>query len=508
MRQYHPNVNINGRSQKPVSQVMANAMLNRFYSSKISKLDTYPGSNFDTKSWYETRKKTLNQVTRALLMEEDTESAESFGWPMLQKAVRSLENHSMTSMKNLSQRQVNMMTFAREILLGEADSEVNPDSVRLFSPKVLSIVPDRGNFSSIFSPNILSLYNDQSKNEFLPLSKLLNSAPSSEQLAWLRLILELSGATDNLMMLGEDLHTGFKDDTLLHYLQRLKAVAKPLADVLTNDTSSKSVLKRVFRRFDRLYDSRQRKEMNEDGYTFLNRRQLQLLYGPLNALNITERPKFYNTFLLANEEEKEKLLMNEARQIFGHSSIRKRQVVLTPSVLAPTILNPAAASVPEILSPLILSPFILSPSIFGPIVLSPLVLSPTILSPHVLGGLFISSLVLTPVILSPLVLFPLVISPLTVCPIILSPYVLTPLILSPLTVSPAILTPLILSPLFLSPVYKGGLIVSPRVLAPALRSPQNRVIIVSSPAVLSRRRKKRCIKKTFPNDDRQLDMLV
>ncbi|VDP52207.1 unnamed protein product, partial [Soboliphyme baturini] len=351
--------------------------------------------------------------------------------------------------------------------------------------------PERGNFSSILSPNVLSLYNDRSSNEILPLSKLLGTEPSSEQAAWLRLILEMSGTTDKLMTLGEDQLTSFKDNSTMHLLLQLKAVAKPLSDVFTNGTSSKAVLKRVFRRLDRLYDSRQRKKLKEHGYAFLNRRQIELLYGPSNVLNITERPKFYNTFLLANEEEKEKLLMNEARLILGDSLTRKRRAVLTPAVLAPTILNPAAASVPDILGPLVLSPFILSPSIFGPLVLSPLVLSPIILSPHVLGGLYITPLVLSPVILSPLVLFPLIISPLTVCPIILSPYVLTPLVLSPLTVSPAILNPLVLSPLILTPVYKGGLIVSPRVLTPAIRSPLNRVIIVSSPAVLSRRRKKR-----------------
>uniref|UniRef100_A0A183IQ57 PH domain-containing protein n=1 Tax=Soboliphyme baturini TaxID=241478 RepID=A0A183IQ57_9BILA len=413
-----------------ISQVLANVILDQYHIQKTRELDTYPASNFGKNEWRNERQRLVNFVTYKLLGDEDTQTLkESFGWD-----IASQPN------QNLSQWQTNV--------------DMN-DSLRILSPKIFSVVPEKGNVTSLLSPHFLSLYSSQNINEVLPLSKLLKSSSKAEQTAWMRVILELSKSTEKLRELGMEPYKDLKQ-------QKYRSLLKQRQTMTT-----------VFKRLERMYSDDQRKALMKRGYAFLNKRQLQLLYGSSNVLKISERPKFYESFLMMSDDEKEKFLLKDVTHMLaGMKPKQKRQVVLNPLILTPIVLQPAF--------PLVLSPVILSPSVLGPLVLSPLVLSPLVLSPSVL-------------VLAPIVLFPLVLSPLTVCPLVLSPFVLSPLILNPLTVSPAILNPLVLSPLILTPYYKGALILAPRVLSPLIRSPIGRFIITGSPSILSRRRKKRWV---------------
>ncbi|VDO92606.1 unnamed protein product [Soboliphyme baturini] len=363
------------------------------------------------------------------------------------------------------------------------DRNVN-SPVKLLSPRLLSLVPEGKTVKHVLSPDILSLYDDGNPNNILPLPQLLRNFGKSDQSAWLRMVLELSGVFDSVIKAtGND---------PVSELRRLKPHLSSVADMLV-DKKSKRTIKRFFAKLDRTYTDEQKRKLNMNGYVFLNKRQLRLVYGAGNPFNITDPPFDVQLFLNANEQEKQLQIVQFIRCMASGAcrpqSRRKRQITLAPLLLTPLVFNPGLASQPLVLSPALLSPLVFSPSVLGPIVLSPLVLNPLILSPRVIGGAYLTPFVLSPAILSPIVLFPIVLSPLLVSPLILSPFVLCPIILSPIVVTPVIGNPLFLSPIIRSPIQTSAIVFTPRLLSPLVKSKMNRVVIAASPALLSRKRR-------------------
>uniref|UniRef100_A0A1I7X5N6 Uncharacterized protein n=1 Tax=Heterorhabditis bacteriophora TaxID=37862 RepID=A0A1I7X5N6_HETBA len=234
----------------------------------------------------------------------------------------------------------------------------------------------------------------------------------------------------------------------------------------------------TFEQLDRSYNK-------EQGYSFLTREQLEIVYGDGSPYNMSNVLRNFKDMRL--KDDPHHMIEHDIRALAEAEKfkMRRHDIVKSPFVLTPLTYAGKALSQPIILSPLVLSPITLSPAVLGPIVLSPWVFIPLILSPRVLSPLILSPLVFSPIILSPLVLHPLILVPGVFNPFILSPMVLSPLILSPQVFSPLILSPFVLNPLILTPMFGSPLVLSPFVLSPIILSPQALFAVVLSPYALS-----------------------
>jgi hypothetical protein len=88
-----------------------------------------------------------------------------------------------------------------------------------------------------------------------------------------------------------------------------------------------------------MFDKRQRKEIAQKKYTFLNAEQAQLLYGDKgpynNTLDIDLKDYAKWTSL-----DKKRILMNGIRKLAGSPVRGKRQTFLQPTVLSPYLFAP------------------------------------------------------------------------------------------------------------------------------------------------------------------------
>lgn len=123
--------------------------------------------------------------------------------------------------------------------------------------------------------------------------------------------------------------------------------------------------------------------MNETGYSMLNRKQINLMYGsksPYNNSKAVQRFSYLNNSIIHSLIEKDIHLSARAKNI----QIRQKDQVLSPLAFAANNLNPTVGNT-IVLSPIIFSTIILSPILLGPIILSPLLFVPVILTPTVLS---------------------------------------------------------------------------------------------------------------------------
>ncbi|ULU07385.1 hypothetical protein L3Y34_018848 [Caenorhabditis briggsae] len=261
----------------------------------------------------------------------------------------------------------------------------------------------------------------------------------------------------------------------------------------------------LFEELDKTFSVDQLKDMNQTGYTVLNPKQMQMMYGKKSPFKNSRLLRKYKNMTTA---EIHRSIHNTIKDVADEKlkfEVRQKDIVLSPILATPIINNPVLTSQPLILSPAVMVPLIQSPAVFGavilspwlfvPVILSPRLLSPVVLTPFLFAPIVLSPLALVPVILAPGVFNPFILSPLVLCPFVLSPQVMTPLILSPFALTPLILTPLALSPIVLSPFvlspqvmspqFVTGIILSPYALSPAIESNGKLVTVFASPSWLS-----------------------
>ncbi|ETN85458.1 hypothetical protein NECAME_16759 [Necator americanus] len=247
-------------------------------------------------------------------------------------------------------------------------------------------------------------------------------------------------------------------------------------------------------------------QMNSTGYTVMDKKQLNVIYGRSSPYHDQETlDRLSNVSIADIPDALDQAVRGLAAETMKFQVQRRKQIVLSPLIFTPVILDPATASQPIILSPLMFDPLILSPSVFGaivlspyiftPVILAPRVLAPIVLSPHIFSPTILSPLVFAPnivnsgvgnaIILSPLVFSPFILHPVALTPLILSPYVLNPFIGVPHTLSPIILSPFVLSPVVYSPPYYSAFLLSPHALSPAIESEGYCFVSILSPSWLS-----------------------
>ncbi|CAP37706.2 Protein CBG20752 [Caenorhabditis briggsae] len=412
-------------------------------------------------------------------------------------------------------------------LTGKNTTDMDGKTIKLFSPRFMSVLPEdqesKNNEVDILSPSLFALHDLGSDTEQkTSLKSLLGSAmDSADSQNFLDLLVEATGVAEAV----EDAEQKMID------AQRKKDDAmgrgpdgQPLYFTKENITErfpSEAKKIELFEELDKTFSVDQLKDMNQTGYTVLNPKQMQMMYGKKSPFKNSRLLRTYKNMTTAEihrsihntiKDVADKKLKFEVRENSyeypkSNSSLQVRQkdIVLSPIVGTAIINNPALASQALILSPAVMVPLIQSPAIFGtvvlspwlfvPVILSPRILSPVILDPFMFVPIILSPLALVPVVLSPGVFNPFVLSPLLMCPFILSPQVMTPLILSPFALTPLILNPLLMSPLVLSPFvlspqvlspqFLTGIILSPYALSPAIESNGKLVTVFASPSWLS-----------------------
>ncbi|KAI6181236.1 hypothetical protein M3Y98_00807100 [Aphelenchoides besseyi] len=301
-------------------------------------------------------------------------------------------------------------------------------NLRALSPKFLSVVKNKRqeDVGQLLSPNLFPLYKE--KDAVLPIPDMLETAglTETERTAFLDLIIEASGAKDIIEEMTQMLNTSE-------------------ARLLNNDINNvTNLIQNQFRVLHESLSEEQRQEMKEREFAFLNRSQLEMIYGHKGktialeiflALGLMDKVPFdLDEYEKWRPSDLKKGLMQMVRSIadgkpLASAELSPRRVkrqfneeegvlvtfeptILSGAVLGPTILSPSIFS-PEILAPVLLSPVIFSPSIGDPLILSPYILSPKMIGgeifaayilSHVLSPNFLNAIVLNPYFLSPAIL--------------------------------------------------------------------------------------------------------
>ncbi|KAI6221060.1 hypothetical protein M3Y95_01000900 [Aphelenchoides besseyi] len=353
-------------------------------------------------------------------------------------------------------------------------------NLQALSPKFLSIVKDKRqkDVGQLLSPNLFPLYKD--KDAILPIPDVLETAglTETERTAFLDLIIEASGANDMIKEMTQMLDN---------------SEARLLNDDINNVTN---LIQKQFRTLHESLSEEQKQEMKEREFAFLNRSQLEMIYGHKGnivaveitvALGLMDKVPFdldeYEKWRPSNLKTG---LMHMVRSVANGKPLAsaelsprrvKRQFEPEPGVVVtfePTILSPFVFA-PDILEGAVLGPTILSPSLFSPEILAPVLLSPVIFSPSI-GD---------PLILSPYILSPKMIGGEIFAAYILSPYAISPNILHPFVLSPLILSPHMMSPDILSPNFLNAIVLNPYFLSPAILTESAFVYDILSPSFLS-----------------------
>ncbi|KJH47022.1 hypothetical protein DICVIV_06909 [Dictyocaulus viviparus] len=391
------------------------------------------------------------------------------------------------------------------MISGKNTTDFDKKSLRLISPRFMSIMPESSNSTTdemnLLSPSLFSLHNKGKDIDYITsLSSLLTSAgmkSARDREDWMDLIIEASGVSDTLK--------NTKDNAWMNNMTHIRGPdGQPIYLDKNNITKiygeNEASKIEVFERLQKSFTQQQLREMNRTGYTFLTSQQRELVYGISSPFNNSETlaiisnvsdDTVHRTILSAIHEIADGRLQFRVRNgtitLAKRSSTtrEKRSIVLSPIAKSLFLNNPQSVSQPIILSPVIFSALIYSPAIFGVVVLSPWLFLPIVLSPRILSPVVLSPFTFVPIILSPLAFLPIILSPGVMNPFILSPFLLSPFILSPQAMTPLILSPFALSPFIATPNVLSPLVLSPFVLSPLIFSPSYVSALVLSPYALS-----------------------
>uniref|UniRef100_A0A0N5C9P9 Uncharacterized protein n=1 Tax=Strongyloides papillosus TaxID=174720 RepID=A0A0N5C9P9_STREA len=516
-----------GKSKKVSSKIVVERSKRDISNYKIKKMDSYKlkdktdqgvlttlakylqetirivKNKNETKSW----RRVINEVKT---MGKEIEMEESIQEQNMKKFGNTISKNLLKKIKDEKDAKVYQekyekvkdirlpLKFLREAvkigmsLSGANTSNFDSKTIKLLSPRFLSLVPDQtGNDTvNLLSPSLFSLHSDGSNDEAtFSLRKLLGIVTPNDQDAWLDFIVEAAGVSDSIEDKQKLLKEKRKKEMVGMHGEKLYFTKENVTKRYGDEEKRKI---EVFEKLSSTYSKKQITDLDKKGFALMSKSQMETVYGSGSPYNSSEA---LQSLADINEKNFLEIVIKTIRDIadgklesnydIKRGNRRKRAIVGSPFVLSPLTFAGTALSQAVVLSPLVLSPITLSPAVLGPIILSPWVFVPLVLSPRVLSPLVLSPLVGSPIILSPLVLHPLILVPGVMNPFVLSPFVLSPFILSPQALTPVILSPFALSPLILTPMVLSPLVLSPFVLSPIILSPQALFAVVLSPYALS-----------------------
>ncbi|KAI6212552.1 hypothetical protein M3Y94_00039500 [Aphelenchoides besseyi] len=230
-------------------------------------------------------------------------------------------------------------------------------NVKVLSPRFGSLIDDNRDQDTVhlLSPRLFSLYKDDSPNSILPLPDVVDAfgLRADDKDAVLELVMEASGANE----IVKDAFNIFSTNETAQLMGDVDGVTETLNFIYDQVKS--------------LFATRQRRDLAQRKYTFLNGEQLQMLYGDKGPYNNTLDIDIED-YAKWTEVDKRRALMSSIRRIAsgepvdmhanGSGGNRRRKRALT--TLAPF------AFAPGILAPAHLGPVTLSPNLFSPAIIS------------------------------------------------------------------------------------------------------------------------------------------
>lgn len=384
---------------------------------------------------------------------------------------------------------------------------IDKKKLMLGSPRVLSVAPEdnENDVINLLSPSMLSLHDEGTGIEkALSIPNLMNTMNNTDYKEWLKLIMDASGVSDTISKLDSD-----NDDAKypIPYKSFPRGIdGQPMYFTKTNVSDiggDKAVAKvEIFEEIQRLLNDKQVDDFNSVGFSILNDKQLDFVYGNNSPFRNEKALKLFQSL---SEEEILNRVVSNLRQLGKVKKMRHKRNVLSPAVLQALIVTLNLNFNPFILSPVLLTAAVLAPCIFGPVILSPwlfvpLILSPRMFAPVVLSPVALSCLILTPLVMDPLILSPAalvafilspnvlspnILTPTVMCPSVLSPFALSPNVFSPAALTVVAFSPFVLSPNYFSPAYCATLLAAPHAFSPNINSTGKGVTLLFSPSAFS-----------------------
>ncbi|CAD5226918.1 unnamed protein product [Bursaphelenchus xylophilus] len=347
--------------------------------------------------------------------------------------------------------------------------------ISVLSPKILALFPNSKR-PQFLSPEILNFQN----TGILPLPQLfkLISSSDSEALFWMELLLEMVGASEKL------------DSFLEMYSAEMTRMDSFIYPRILERERKEYLLKKALD----ASTTKQSRELEEIGFTFLSRGQARLLFGSEEAaiydgVDAKGRDKkLEERIRKISELEENQIKLRGKRQEPGPEGERREGPFSGLHVLEPFAFISNLRS-PPVLEGLILSPHafvteILRPELLTTDILSPRAFIPTILSPQALISRVLSPAAFRLELLSPTALIAWVATPEALIADILSPRMLETRIASPEFLTVQILSPSLLSPKFGSDETLSFNVLSPNILSPRFESKEKMVVEILSPHIL------------------------
>uniref|UniRef100_A0AC35UBL2 Cupin type-1 domain-containing protein n=1 Tax=Rhabditophanes sp. KR3021 TaxID=114890 RepID=A0AC35UBL2_9BILA len=228
-------------------------------------------------------------------------------------------------------------------------------------------------------------------------------------------------------------------------------------------------MERDHEKVDNEYDSRQKREIDEDGFTILSGKQLKLIYGDEPIINKLSK---------MSPEEMDQQIENDIKAIANYDTKRHRRSIKDPILNLLfnnshfTTLKPFAFR-NRFNTTIFISVVTLSPQAFVQETIVPQGGVTAILSPRAFHGF----------IASPNFAMTRILSPVFARYDILSPRALIYKLMSPEVLVLELLTPKALSLRIMSPDFLLLQILSPSALSPRVHSSDNHALVVLSPSI-------------------------
>uniref|UniRef100_A0A1I7XIC4 DUF4470 domain-containing protein n=1 Tax=Heterorhabditis bacteriophora TaxID=37862 RepID=A0A1I7XIC4_HETBA len=148
-------------------------------------------------------------------------------------------------------------------LMDSVSKRTKDVNYNFLSPRFFPLLPDKYKMGkSMFSPDLFPFYKDD--NSILPIPEVLDEVGLNEKdkNSVLELIMDASGVNEVV-------------DNTMGYLKKVKGTG--LGEDLVSITNT---IDRTFQDLEKSFDIRQKREMKSRKYSFLTKKQLEMLYGP------------------------------------------------------------------------------------------------------------------------------------------------------------------------------------------------------------------------------------